>query len=347
MSKKPSSGPAAALHKVIMVGSGGVGKSAVSRVKSFHQNPFHNSIFLQLTLQFMYDEFVEDYEPTKADSYRKKVSTIAWLQVVKVLSISRHFTGRSRWRGSTNWHSRHSWSGRLRGDPWQLFPKRRRLSLRVFHHRRWKLPSHPRVSVSESSTKASSRVNVLMFNIYSEQILRVKNDENIPFLLVGNKCDLNDKRKVPLSECQGRAQQWGGVPYVETSAKTRENVDKVRQSIASLNHRSCNFNSFRSSSIWCARFDHEKPKIPQKPAAAQKTNQSEGSSSARCCRGDIDDDRKFHASKPLQVTWLCVCECENPSIGGVKNDKKFLFWRNPVWTRVRFFGLKRFTFLAV
>lgn len=42
------------LHKVIMVGSGGVGKSA-------------------LTLQFMYDEFVVDYEPTKADSYRKKV----------------------------------------------------------------------------------------------------------------------------------------------------------------------------------------------------------------------------------------------------------------------------------
>lgn len=59
-----------------------------------------------------------------------------------------------------------------------------------------------------------------------EQILRVKNDESIPFLLVGNKCDLNDKRKVPLDQCQGRAQQWN-VPYVETSAKTRENVDKV------------------------------------------------------------------------------------------------------------------------
>lgn len=52
MAKKTAS--ASALHKVIMVGSGGVGKSA-------------------LTLQFMYDEFVEDYEPTKADSYRKKV----------------------------------------------------------------------------------------------------------------------------------------------------------------------------------------------------------------------------------------------------------------------------------
>lgn len=61
---------------------------------------------------------------------------------------------------------------------------------------------------------------------YREQILRVKNDESIPFLLVGNKCDLNDRRRVALTECQQRAQQWQ-VPYVETSAKTRENVDKV------------------------------------------------------------------------------------------------------------------------
>jgi len=54
----------------------------------------------------------------------------------------------------------------------------------------------------------------------------VKNDENIPFLLVGNKGDLTDKRKVSLNEAQSRAQDWG-VPYVETSAKTRDNVDKV------------------------------------------------------------------------------------------------------------------------
>lgn len=55
----------------------------------------------------------------------------------------------------------------------------------------------------------------------------MKNDENIPFLLVGNKSDLQEKRKVSLAEAQGRSQQWG-VPYVETSAKTRENVDKAR-----------------------------------------------------------------------------------------------------------------------
>lgn len=34
----------------------------------------------------MYDEFVEDYEPTKADSYRKKVR-IAWLIVVRLLTF--------------------------------------------------------------------------------------------------------------------------------------------------------------------------------------------------------------------------------------------------------------------
>lgn len=59
-----------------------------------------------------------------------------------------------------------------------------------------------------------------------EQILRVKNDEHIPFLLVGNKADLTERRKVSEAEAKNRANQWG-VPYVETSAKTRANVDKV------------------------------------------------------------------------------------------------------------------------
>ena len=53
-----------------------------------------------------------------------------------------------------------------------------------------------------------------------------KTAEQIPFLLVGNKADLTDKRQVSQEEAQERATSWG-VPYVETSAKTRENVDKV------------------------------------------------------------------------------------------------------------------------
>lgn len=62
---------------------------------------------------------------------------------------------------------------------------------------------------------------------FREQILRVKNsDTSIPLVLVGNKGDLFAERKVPLAQCQQRAEMWG-VLYVETSAKTRENVDKV------------------------------------------------------------------------------------------------------------------------
>lgn len=59
-----------------------------------------------------------------------------------------------------------------------------------------------------------------------EQILRVKEDESAPFLLVGNKSDLEDRRQVSAEEAKARAEQWG-VCYVETSAKTRANVDKV------------------------------------------------------------------------------------------------------------------------
>lgn len=65
-----------------------------------------------------------------------------------------------------------------------------------------------------------------LFLYFREQILRVKEEENVPFLLVGNKSDLEDRRQVGLEEAKSRAEQWG-VSYVETSAKTRANVDKV------------------------------------------------------------------------------------------------------------------------
>ncbi|XP_035782047.1 ras-related protein Ral-a-like [Anopheles albimanus] len=164
MSKKPATGPA--LHKVIMVGSGGVGKSA-------------------LTLQFMYDEFVEDYEPTKADSYRKKVVLDGEEVQIDILDTA----GQEDYAAIRDNYFRS-------GEGF----------LCVF-----------------SITEDDSFQATLEFR---EQILRVKNDESIPFLLVGNKCDMSNKRKVPLAECQARARQWG-VPYLETSAKTRENVDKV------------------------------------------------------------------------------------------------------------------------
>ncbi|XP_013856767.1 ras-related protein O-RAL, partial [Austrofundulus limnaeus] len=65
-----------------------------------------------------------------------------------------------------------------------------------------------------------------VLSVLREQILRVKEEEGIPLLLVGNKSDLEDRRKVSGDEAAVKAGEWG-VQYVETSAKTRANVDKV------------------------------------------------------------------------------------------------------------------------
>lgn len=163
---KAKSNQASIIHKVIMVGSGGVGKSA-------------------LTLQFMYDEFVEDYEPTKADSYRKKVVLDGEEVQIDILDTA----GQEDYAAIRDNYFRS-------GEGF----------LCVF-------------SITEmESFQATAE--------FREQILRVKSDERIPFLLVGNKMDLEERRQVPVDVAQSRAGQWN-VPYVETSAKTRANVDKV------------------------------------------------------------------------------------------------------------------------
>ncbi|XP_037830438.1 ras-related protein ralB-A isoform X2 [Kryptolebias marmoratus] len=153
------------LHKVIMVGSGGVGKSA-------------------LTLQFMYDEFVEDYEPTKADSYRKKVVLDGEDVQIDILDTA----GQEDYAAIRDNYFRS-------GEGFLL----------VFS-----------ITEQESFTATAE---------LREQILRVKEEEGIPLLLVGNKSDLEDRRKVSVDEAAAKAGEWG-VQYVETSAKTRANVDK-------------------------------------------------------------------------------------------------------------------------
>ncbi len=61
---------------------------------------------------------------------------------------------------------------------------------------------------------------------FREQILRVKDQESVPMVLVGNKCDLDDERQVTHQE----GAEWGKqfkCPFFETSAKTRLNVEEA------------------------------------------------------------------------------------------------------------------------
>ena len=60
-----------------------------------------------------------------------------------------------------------------------------------------------------------------------EQIIRIKDDEKVPLVIVGNKSDLEDDRAVPRARAFGLSQSWGNAPYYETSARRRANVNEV------------------------------------------------------------------------------------------------------------------------
>ena len=156
----------ASLHKVILLGAGGVGKSA-------------------LTFQFMYEEFLEDYEPTKADCFRKKVILEGEEAQIDILDTA----GQEDYEGIRDHYIRS-------GEGF----------LCIFS------------ITDEYSFKKCEE--------FRDHILRTKNDENIPIILIGNKCDLSDRRQVSEDQAQVTANRWN-TEYLETSAKTKQNVDKV------------------------------------------------------------------------------------------------------------------------
>lgn len=60
-----------------------------------------------------------------------------------------------------------------------------------------------------------------------DQIVRIKDDENVPLVIVGNKSDLEEDRAVSRARAFAVSQSWGNAPYYETSARRRANVDEV------------------------------------------------------------------------------------------------------------------------
>jgi Ras-related protein Ral-A len=153
-------------HKIIMVGSGGVGKSA-------------------LTLQYMYGDFPEEYDPTKADSYRKKITLDSQETNVDILDTA----GQEEYAAIRDNYYRS-------GEGF----------LCIF-------------SICEQESFQHTQE-------FRDQICRVLDDETVPFILVGNKSDLSAQRKVSSRDAELKAKEWQ-CPYIETSAKTRQNVEEV------------------------------------------------------------------------------------------------------------------------
>jgi len=69
---------------------------------------------------------------------------------------------------------------------------------------------------------------------FMQQIMNVKDyvdNQQVPFVLVGNKCDLEDMRMVSLEEGEKLAKEWDNCCFLEASAKTQVNVEKVFEEV--------------------------------------------------------------------------------------------------------------------
>jgi len=162
--------------KVVVLGSGGVGKSA-------------------LTVQFVSGSFMEKYDPTIEDFYRKEIEVDGAPCVLEILDTA----------GTEQFASMRD-----------LYIKNGQGFVVVY-------------SITSQQTFQDVRH-------MKDQIVRVKcgggyggqttDASRIPILLVGNKADLEHQREVTTIEGMSLAQSWG-VPFLETSAKSRYNVNEV------------------------------------------------------------------------------------------------------------------------
>ncbi|KAJ9574900.1 hypothetical protein L9F63_007919, partial [Diploptera punctata] len=153
-------------YKIVVLGSGGVGKSA-------------------LTVQFVQGIFVEKYDPTIEDSYRKQVEVDGQQCMLEILDTA----GTEQFTAMRD-----------------LYMKNGQGFVLVY------------------SITAQSTFNDLQD--LREQILRVKDTEDVPMVLVGNKCDLEDERVVGKDQGVNLARQFN-CAFMETSAKAKINVNDI------------------------------------------------------------------------------------------------------------------------
>jgi len=157
-------------YKLVVVGGGGVGKSA-------------------LTIQFIQSHFVDEYDPTIEDSYRKQCvidDEVALLDVLDTAGQEEYGAMREQYMRT--------------GEGFLLV---------------YSITS--RNSFEEMST-------------FHQQILRVKDQDSFPVVVVANKCDLEYERQVGMNEGRDLAKHFG-CKFIETSAKQRINVDEAFSSV--------------------------------------------------------------------------------------------------------------------
>jgi small GTP-binding protein len=153
-------------YRAVVLGAGGVGKSA-------------------LVIRYITDNFIEDYDPTIEDSYRKNYSIDGVSGILEIVDTA----------GQEGF-------GTLL-DQWI---RRGKGFVLVY-----------------SITSLQSFEQAVKFR---DSILSIKENDDVPIVLVGNKCDLESQRKVSTQRAKELAEQWK-CAFLETSAKEKINTSQV------------------------------------------------------------------------------------------------------------------------
>lgn len=137
-------------------------------------------------MQFVQGVYVESYDPTIEDSYRKQIEIdgrACDLEILDTAGVAQFTAMR------------------------ELYIKSGKGFLLVY-----------------SVTDENSLKELLALR---EQVLRIKDSDNVPMVLIGNKCDLEDDRVLSIDDGIKVSQDWGMVPFYETSAMYKTNVDEA------------------------------------------------------------------------------------------------------------------------
>ncbi|NWR96892.1 RAP2C protein, partial [Motacilla alba] len=153
--------------------SGGVGKSA-------------------LTVQFVTGTFIEKYDPTIEDFYRKEIEVDSSPSVLEILDTA----GTEQFASMRDLYIKNG-QGQCLGATLKPVPQR-----------------------------GAAGLFAQDIKPMRDQIVRVKRYEKVPLILVGNKVDLESEREVLSAEGRALAQEWG-CPFMETSAKSKTMVDEL------------------------------------------------------------------------------------------------------------------------
>ncbi|OWF35308.1 Ras-related protein Rap-1b [Mizuhopecten yessoensis] len=164
-----------------------IGYCNMSILPILNINP--NISVLFQTVQFVQNIFVEKYDPTIEDSYRKQVEVDGQQCMLEILDTA----GTEQFTAMRD-----------------LYMKNGQGFLLVY------------------SITAQSTFNDLAD--LREQILRVKDTDDVPIIIVGNKCDLEDERVVGKDQGNNLARNWSS-EFLETSAKAKVNVNEVFYSL--------------------------------------------------------------------------------------------------------------------